>query len=215
MECYRVILADDHALFRHGMKRILSERSDLEVVAEAKDGLHLLELLGKVKPNMIILDISMPQLRGIEAIHEIKRLQPCVKVLMLTMHKDPAYLFQAITAGADGYLLKDDAERDLFLAIDAVRRGEIFLSPLIAEESKQDWVQLRRGNRPLPSADPLTVRERQILKMIAEGKSSKVIGDLLCISPRTVERHRANIKEKLHVKKSADLIRYAIEKCYV
>jgi len=214
MEGYKLILADDHALFRHGMRRILSERADLQVVGEAKDGIHLLELLRQLEPNAIILDISMPQLRGIEAIHEIKRMQPHVKVIMLTMHKDSDYLFQAISAGADGYLLKEDAENELFFAIDAVRRGELYLSPLVAEESRQDWAQIRRGGRPVQSPTPLTTRECQILKLIAEGKSSKEIGDVLCISYRTVERHRANIMEKLNVNKTADLVRYAVQKGY-
>ncbi len=215
MDRYRIVIADDHALFRHGLISILSERPDLEVVGEAKDGLDLLELLRKVRPHAIILDISMPHLRGIEAIHEVKRSHPDVKVLILTMHKDSEYLSQAVSAGADGYLLKDDVASDLFFAIDAIRRGEIYLSRLVAEEARQYWAQMLRGVRPDGISDPLTVREREVLKLIVEGKTSKEIGKLLFISYRTVERHRANIMEKLNLKKTADLVRYAIQKCCV
>jgi len=215
MDRYRLVLADDHAMFRHGMKRILSERSDLEVVGEARNGLDLMNLLKRVTPHLIFLDISMPELRGIEAISEIKRLHRGVKIVILTMHNDSDYLYQAISAGADGYLLKEDAERDLFSAIDSVRKGEIYLSSLLRAESMQDWAHLRRGTRQPSAAEPLTVRERQVLKLIAEGKTSKEIGDLLCISYRTVERHRANIMEKLDLNKTADLIRYAIQKGYI
>ena len=213
MERYRILIADDHALFRQGLQNILSERPDFEVVGQARDGLHLLELLGKVRPHAIVLDISMPYLRGIEAIHEVKRLIPDVKVLILTMHKDSEYLSQAVSAGADGYLLKDDVANDLFVAIDSIRRGEIFLSRLIAEEARQYWAQMLRGERSQAVTDPLTVREREVLKLIVEGRTSKEIGKLLFISYRTVERHRANIMEKLELKKTADLVRYAIQKC--
>jgi DNA-binding NarL/FixJ family response regulator len=210
----RVILADDHPLFRHGLKRILSENPDLEVVGEVGDGLQLLESLKTVDPHVVVLDISMPRLRGIEAIHQIKKIRPKVKVLMLTMHKEPDYLSLAISAGANGYLLKEDAEQELFSAIKAVARGDIYLSPLVSDESRQDWAQMRRGIRTLESADPLTVRERQVLKLIADGKFSKEIGKILCISHRTVERHRANIKGKIKTNKTADPVKYAIEKGY-
>lgn len=214
MNRYRVVIADDHAMFRHGMKRILSERSDLEVVAEAKDGLELLDKLKTAKADMVVLDISMPQLRGTEAIHEIKRLYNNVKIVMLTMHKDSDYVYQAVSAGADGYVLKEDAERDLFVAMDTVRRGEVYISRLVAADSWQDWMQIRGGHGQSQPYATLTLRERQILKLISEGRSSKEIGEVLFISFRTVERHRANIMDKLNVKKSADLVRYAVQKGY-
>lgn len=210
----RVILADDHSLFRHGLKRIISENPDLEVVGEVGDGLQLLESLKTADPHVIVLDISMPNLSGIEAIHEIKRMRPNAKVLMLTMHKDPDYLFQAISAGANGYLLKEDAEQELFSAINVVKRGDIYLSPLLTEEARQDWAEMRRGIRSLKSADTLTLREREVLKLITDGKSNKEIGKVLSISHRTVERHRANIKGKLKTNKTADLVKYALQKGY-
>ncbi len=215
MKRCKVLLADDHALFRQGLRRILSERADLEVIGEAKDGLDLLKQLKKLSPDLILLDISMPGLRGLEAISEIRKLHPDAKVLVLTMHRDADYLFQAISAGASGYVLKEDAERDLFSAIDTARKGGTHLSELVAEDSMREWAQLRRGEKQPEAVEPLTIRERQILKLIAEGKSSREIGDLLCISFRTVDRHRANMMEKLNVKKAADLIRFAIEKKYI
>ncbi len=215
MKRYRILLADDHSLFRQGLRRILSERKDLEVAGEAGDGLELLTLMKKLAPDMVILDISMPHLRGMEAIGEIKKICPGVQVLMLTMHNDTDYLFQAISAGADGYLLKEDAEKDLFFAIDMVSRGRIYISRFLAEQSRQDWAQMRRGKKQRPSHEMLTVRERQVLKLIAEGKSSKEIGDLLSISHRTAERHRANIMRKLDLNRTVDLIKYALNKGYV
>jgi DNA-binding NarL/FixJ family response regulator len=215
MRRYRILLADDHALFRQGLRRILSERKDLEVLGEAGDGLELLSLLKKLTPEMIILDISMPRLRGMEAMREIREILPDVRILVLTMHNDADYLFQAISAGADGYLLKEDAEKDLFFAIDMVSQGRIYISRFLAEQSRQDWAQLRQGKRRLPTDERLTARERQILRLIAEGKSSKEIGELLSISYRTAEQHRANMMAKLNLSKTVDLVRYAFNKGYV
>ena len=211
---YEIVLADDHNLIRTGLKKILSTRSDLHVAGEAADGLALLSVLKKITPHMVILDISMPNLRGIESIPEIKRLHPNAKVLILTMHKEEDYLYQAIAAGADGYVLKDDAEKDLFFAIDMISRGNIYISRCLADESRRQLVQFRMGKRKLPSSEPLTTREREVLKLIAEGKSSRQIGELLFISARTVERHRANIMEKLSVRKTAELVKYALRKGY-
>lgn len=215
MRRYRILLADDHALFRQGLRRILSERKDLEVLGEAGDGLELLSLLKKLTPEVIILDISMPRLRGMEAMREIREILPDVRILVLTMHNDADYLFQAISAGADGYLLKEDAEKDLFFAIDMVSQGRIYISRFLAEQSRQDWAQLRQGKRRLPTDERLTARERQILRLIAEGKSSKEIGELLSISYRTAEQHRANMMAKLNLSKTVDLVRYAFNKGYV
>ena len=165
---------------------------------------------------MIILDISMPNLRGLEAIHEIKGIYPNVKVLILTMHKDRDYLYQAIAAGAKGYLLKEDAEKELFSAIEKVRQGRIYVSPKLSEELVDDLAKTYPGDRQPPfKPDPLTPRERAVLKLITEGKSGKEIADLLFISVRTVEHHRANLMAKLNLKKTADLVKYAIQKGYV
>lgn len=216
MEPFRIVLADDHILVRQGLKRILGEMTDLEVIGEAGDGLALLKLLEKITPQMILLDISMPNLRGIEAIREIKALHPEAKILILTMHKDKEYLYQAISAGANGYLLKEDADTELSTAIETIRRGKVYISPLLSGDLADDWAQTYRGKSKLPyEPDNLTTREREVLKMIAEGKSNKEIADLLFISVRTIERHRANLMDKLSLTKTADLVRYAIQKGYL
>ena len=215
MSTYSILLADDHAIIRKGLKRILAEREDLKVTGEAGDGIELLNLLAKVTPQMIILDISMPRLRGIEAIHEIKSTHREIKLLVLTMHKDSDLLRQAISEGADGYILKENAEEELFRAIDAVRRNKVYISRSFSEDMKEDWVHACRGDHEIPVSASLTPREREVLKLIAEGKSSKEIAELFFISVYTVQRHRANIMEKLNVRKTADLVKYAIEKGYL
>ena len=212
---YSIILADDHVLMRHGLRRILEERNNLQIAGEVGDGLELLSLLNKVNPDLIILDLSMPNLRGIEAIPEIRHIRPNAKVLMLTMHKEEEYLYQAISAGANGYLLKDDAEKELFSAIEHIQGGKIYISPGLADQSMQNWARMRRGEDDFRSTEELTVRQREILKLIAEGKSNKEIGDLLFISVRTVERHRANMMDKLNIRKTAELVQYALRKHYI
>jgi DNA-binding NarL/FixJ family response regulator len=214
-KAYRVILADDHILVRRGLKRILEEKANLEIAAEVGDGLELLSILNKMQPDLILLDVSMPNLRGIEAIPEIRHIRPDVKVLILTMHKEEEYLYQAISAGADGYLLKDDAEKELFSAIDSIRKGKIYISPGLTDQSMQNWARLRRGENDSHVVEALTIRQREILKLIAEGKSNKEIGDLLCLSVRTVERHRANMMNKLNIRKTAELVQYALRKHYI
>ena len=211
---YRIILADDHVILRQGLKKIIEGRPDMEVVGEAGDGLELLRLVKQLSPQLVILDISMPNLRGIEAIREIKAVYPEAKTLILTMHKDSDYLYQGISAGADGYLLKEEADTELFSAIESIRRGGNYISACLSEVTQKDWIQMCRWKQDLPSTESLTTREKEILKLIAEGKSSKEIAELLFISFRTVERHRSNIMEKLKIKKTADLVRYALQKGY-
>ena len=214
MSLYRIVLADDHVMFRQGIKNILEGADGLEVVGEASDGLELLEILKKATTDMVILDISMPNLRGLEATKEIKTISSGVKVLILTMHRDKEYVYYAISAGAEGYLLKEDADTELFNAIEKIRQGGHYISPLLSGELTHELIQASlKGQLTYPS-DPLTLREREVLKLIAEGISNKKIADLLCISVRTVEHHRANIMEKLNIKQTASLIKYAIRKGY-
>lgn len=215
-ETYRIVTADDHILFRSGLRGIIESEAGLEVIGEAGDGVELLKLLHAMTPDLVIVDISMPNMRGIEALREIRKLYPEVKVLVLTMHRDMSYLHQAITAGADGYLLKEDADPDLFLAIERIRQGKIYVSPHLSEGMIEDWAQIRRGDaRTSLQPEVLTPREKEIIKLIADGKSSKEIGNLLFISIRTVERHRANIMDKLQIRKTADLVKYAIREKYI
>jgi DNA-binding NarL/FixJ family response regulator len=206
---YRLVLADDHAMFRQGIKKILEENGDLEVVGEARDGLELLNLLKKITPDAVILDISMPTIRGIEATREIKSVHP-----ILTMHKRKEYLYHCLSAGAEGYLLKEDADTELYAAIKKVQEGGVYISPILSEDLTDDFVQMCRGDLKVPS-DKLTSREREVVKLIAEGKKNREIADLLCISIRTVENHRANIMRKLKLKNTSELVKYAIRKKYV
>jgi len=216
MSPYSIILADDHVLVRQGLRRILEGMPELEVVGEANDGLELLALLDSLVPDIVILDIFMPNLRGIEAIYEIKKIRPEVKILILTMHKDKEYLYLALSAGAKGYLLKEDADKELFSAIEKVRQGKTYISPHFSEEIVDDLVQVGRGGaKTVFEVDPLTPREREVLKLIAEGKSSKEIAQLLFISVLTANNHRANIMGKLGLNKATDLVKYAIRKGYV
>ncbi len=212
MDTYRIVLADDHVLFRQGLKGIIERRKSLEVIGEAGDGLELLKILRTSTPDMVIVDISMPKMRGLEAVRQIKARHPQVKVLILTMHKDRSYLHQAIAAGAEGYLVKEDADPDLFTAIERLRQGKVFVTSHLAEEMTEDWANMRRGKAGDTSPEELlTAREKEVIKLIVDGKSSREIGELLFISVRTVERHRANIMDKLQIKKAADLIKYAIQ----
>ena len=216
MSRYRIVLADDHTLLRQGLKKIIGGKSDLTVVGDVGDGIALLSLLKKARSDMVILDISMPNLRGIEATCEIKKIHPRVKVLILTMHNDVEFLHQAIAAGADGYLLKEAMDTELFSAIRKIRSGKIYICSQMLDMLAHDCVQTFQGNRK--SADEklvLSSREREVLKMLAEGKTSKEIAALLVISTRTVEHHRAKIQCKLNLKTTADLVRYAVRKGYV
>lgn len=216
MKPYSIVLADDHALFRQGLKGIIAGKPDLRVIGEAGDGLELLNLLNTMVPDLVILDISMPHLRGIEAISEIKTMGRAVKILVLTMHNDKEYLYKTVTAGADGYLLKEDADPELFTAIDKLRHGKKYVSPRLAEDLVDDWAHIRSGDVPVSAkAEELSTRESEVLKLTAEGKSSREISELLFISHRTVERHRANLMSKLKINKAADLVRYAVSKGYV
>ncbi|MEH0020728.1 MAG: response regulator transcription factor [Desulfobacter sp.] len=215
MDTYTLILADDHNLLRHGICQILEKRDGLSVIGEAGDGLELLRLLTRKTPDMILLDIAMPNLRGIEAAIEIKMLYPGIKILILSMHKSLQYVHHALSAGADGYLLKEDAPRELVSAIDTIRNGDTYISPLIQKELNNDLAKsYRTGNAATPF-EPLTVREREVLKLIAEEKSNQDIAELLTISIATVKHHRAAIKKKLDIRKTAGLVKYAIRKGYV
>lgn len=210
---YTIVLADDHGLFRDGLKRIIHENPELKVVAEAQDGLHLLQVIKDIKPMMIIMDIAMPNIRGIEATREVKRIYADVKVMILTMYKDKEYLLHALSAGADGYILKEDADLELFEAIATIRSGRTYVSPLLSQEMVSTLQKLCTGAK-MPTDDQLTVREKEVLQLIAEGKTNKETADLLSISIRTVQHHRISIMDKLSIKKTTELVKYAIRKGY-
>lgn len=211
MESYRIVVADDHGLFRQGMTKLIETMPGMEVIGEASDGLELLNLLEKLTPDMVLIDISMPNLRGIEAARQIKELYPHTKVLILTMHKSKQYLYHAISAGAHGYLLKEDSDIELSSAIETIRNGGIYAPLSLSEELTGDILRLCQG-MARNNERPLSTRETEVMKLIAEGKTSSEIGGLLSISPRTVEVHRAHILAKLKLKRTADIVRYAMEK---
>jgi DNA-binding NarL/FixJ family response regulator len=208
MDAYTIILADDHAMFREGIRKIIERIEGALISGEVNDGLELLELLKRSSPNLIILDISMPNLRGLEAIREIKKTYPQVKILVLTMHKKKEFLRQALRDGADGFLLKEDAGSELIRAVQTVRKGGKYLSPLLSDVLTRLAVEEEK-------TEVLTMREREVLKLFAEGKRTKEIAAALYISPHTVRRHRYNIMEKLNIKNLADLVKYAISQNYI
>ena len=211
MEPCCLVLADDHGLFREGLRRILEGRAGLKVVGEANDGRELIDILKELTPDLILLDISMPNLRGIDAIPEIKKIRPSAKILILTAFSERAFVYESIAMGADGYFLKQDAGPELYAAIDDIRRGKIYVSRYFSGQLGVDWEALRRGfQKPA-----LTVREREILELVAQGKSSKEIAERLFISVLTVKRHRANIMDKLGLKSASELVKYAIQKGYI
>ena len=212
MSRYLIVLADDHVMVRQGIRRIVEDNPEFQVVAEASDGLELFDLLQNAPANLIIADITMPNISGIEATRRLKTLYPEMKVLILTMHKGKELLEHAIAAGADGYLLKEDAPRELMTAIAAIRRGEIYMSPLIVPYIRDLYL---RSLRPADRPGILSARETEILKLIAEGKSSKEIAAILFLSIRTVDNHRARIMKKLNVNKNIDLVRYALSMGYI
>jgi DNA-binding NarL/FixJ family response regulator len=210
---YQVILADDHVLFREGIKRVVEAIPGLQVVGEAGDGLELLGLLQKVVPNLLILDLTMPNLPGVGAAREIKRLYPEIRILILTMHKSKEYLCRGLAAGADGYLLKENAYGDLVAAIDYIREGKIYISSLISPQLPEVFRQQCLGG-PIELGQALTPREIEVLRLLAAGMSSPEIAVVLHISTFTVQKHRSNIKKKLNISKNAELIKYAIREGY-
>ncbi|OEU85049.1 regulator [Streptomyces abyssalis] len=205
----RVLLADDHALVRRGVRLILESEPDLDVVAEAGDGAEAIEMARAEAPDLAILDIAMPRLTGLQAARELSRQQPDMRILMLTMYDNEQYFFEALKAGAAGYVLKSVADRDLVEACRAAMRDEPFLYPGAITALIRDHLErAREGERP--PARAITDREEEILKLVAEGHTSKEIAGILFISAKTVERHRANLLQKLGLKDRLELTRYAI-----
>lgn len=205
----RVLLADDHALVRRGVRLILDGEPDLTVVAEAGDGAEAIEMARAERPDLAILDIAMPRLTGLQAARELSRLQPELRILILTMYDNEQYFFEALKAGASGYVLKSVADRDLLEACRACMRGEPFLYPGAVTALVRNYLDRVRDGEDLPDK-AITDREEEILKLVAEGHSSKDIAGLLVISVKTVERHRANLLQKLGLKDRLELTRYAI-----
>jgi two-component system, NarL family, response regulator NreC len=208
----KLLLADDHALMRLGLRKILEERPEWQVVAEAGDGRTAVRETLAQTPDVVILDIGMPLLNGIEATRQIIRRLPNIGILILSMHADEAYVTQALKAGARGYLLKDSAGTELIRAVSAVASGKSFFSPAVAKVMLDDYVH-RLGSKGVDDRyDLLSEREREVLQLVAEGHSSKAVAELLSISPATVETHRAHILQKLDVHSTAELVLFAVRR---
>ncbi|MDP2950730.1 MAG: response regulator transcription factor [Chloroflexota bacterium] len=210
MEKIRILLADDHTLFREGVRLLLERQSDMEVVGEAADGREAVELAHRLQPNVVLMDIGMPGMNGLEATRLIHTGDPAVRVLILTMHGTDDYFFRLLEAGASGYLLKEAAPTELLSAIRSVHNGEMFLYPSLAKRLAQEYLR-RVGSGEEPSSyDSLTEREKEVLKLIGQGHTNQEIADILCLSINTVQTHRTHIMNKLNLHSRAELMKYAL-----
>jgi len=208
----RILLADDHTVVRQGLRKLLEERPDWEVIAEAGDGREAVRLAEQHKPDVAILDVAMPLLNGIEATRQITKRVPATRVLVLSMHADEAYVTQILQAGATGYLLKDSADVDLLKAVGEAAQGRSFFSPAIARVMLDDYVRQLADKGVTDRYESLSEREREIFQLIAEAKTNKEIAALLNVSPSTVETHRAHIMEKLDLHSAAEIVLYAVRR---
>jgi len=211
MKKIRVLLVDDHAILREGIKALLEKQDDIEVVAEAADGREAIPKAVQFRPDVVVLDISMPKMDGLESTRQMKRENPDIKVLVLTMHDNEEYFFQLLRAGASGYVTKKSVSRELVSAIEAVYRGESFFCPSMAKFLLSDFLRLDKAVENT-SQEELTPREREIVKLIAEGYTNQQIADLLHRSVKTIESHRSNILRKLGIHDSIELVKYAVRK---
>lgn len=211
MKRIRVLLVDDHAILREGIKALLEKQDNIEVVAEAADGREAISRVAQFRPDVVVLDISMPMMDGLESTRQMKRENPDIKVLVLTMHDNEEYFFQLLRAGASGYVTKKSVSRELVSAIEAVYRGESFFCPSMAKFLLSDFLRLDKAVENTDQEE-LTPREREIVKLIAEGYTNQQIADLLHRSVKTIESHRSNILRKLGIHDSIELVKYAVRK---
>ena len=212
MRKIRIVLADDHKLMRSGLRVLLEQQPDFAVVGEASDGRDAVALVASHRPDVLVMDIGMPSLNGIEAAAQITQSHPEVAIVMLSMHSDESYVLRALKAGAKGYLLKDSAEADLIRAVHAVADGKSFFSPAVSKVLLDDYVRKLQRSGTEDPYDLLTPREREVLQLVAEGKSNKEVAQLLNLSVYTIETHRSNIMEKLNLHGVPELILYAVRK---
>ena len=208
----RIVIAEDHTILREGLRSLLSSDPNFEIIGEAEDGREAIRCVEKFKPDLILMDLSMPRMNGMEAISEIKKRFKETKILVLTVHKTEEYILATLKAGADGYILKDSTHAELVMAVKNVLSGKQYISPGISEKVIEGYLEGRKTLKTRTAWETLTQREREILKLIAEGYKNKEIADALCISVKTVEKHRANLMEKLDLHNVQALTTIAIEK---
>jgi two-component system, NarL family, response regulator NreC len=207
-----ILLADDHTILRAGLKMMLNAQPDMEVVGEAQDGRQALQEAERLLPDIILMDITMSDMNGLEATRHIKKLLPEVKVLVLTMHENDEYVFQALRAGASGYMLKEAADTELISALRVIHSGQFYLSPTAQSIMVGDYLQRVRSGEEKDSYSSLTEREREILKLVAEGYTNNQIAERLVISPKTVDTHRTHVMDKLNLHSRAELVKYAMRR---
>jgi len=212
MPVVRILLADDHTLFRQGLRRVLQEQPGWEVVAEASDGAEAVRKVIELEPQVVILDIAMPRLNGVDATRQIVRRLPAVRILIVSMYSDEVFISQALQAGAHGFLLKDSADSDLVRAVTDLVNGKSFFSPAVSKVVLDDYVRQLAARGVTDRFDTLSEREREVFQLIAEGHSNKDIAGVLHVSPGTVETHRARIMEKLDIHSVAEIVLYAVRR---
>lgn len=212
MSEYRILLADDHSIVRKGLRTILEEDGSLEVVAEASNGREAVDLCQSLEPHIAVMDVSMPQLNGLEAAAQLQRSSSSTRVIVLSMYRDETYILRALTAGAKGYLLKDTAEEEILPAIRAVLRGNSYFSASISQTLLDDHIRYLQKRGLQDSYDLLTEREKEVLQLLAEGRSNKEVAAVLNLSLSTVETHRTNMMQKLNLHSAAEIVLYAVRK---
>jgi len=212
MSKIRILVADDHGIVRKGLRFLLDRQPDMEVVGEASEGREAVRLSEELAPNVVIMDVAMPQLNGIDAAAQIIKSNPSIRIVMLSMYADESYLVRALSAGAKGYLLKDSAEVDIVRAVGVVSKGRPFFSPQISQSLLEDYVRTLQQRGLQDSYELLTDREREVLQLLAEGKSNKEVATILDLSTYTVETHRTNLMHKLNLHNTAEIVLYAVRK---
>jgi DNA-binding NarL/FixJ family response regulator len=208
----RIVIAEDHTILRQGLCSLLSANEELEVVGEAEDGMSAIRVIKKLEPDLVLLDLNMPKMNGLSVIKEIKQCCPQTKILALTMYRKEEYIFEVFKSGGDGYCLKSSGHKDLLAAIKTVMSGKQYVSPEISGMVLDGYLESRSTFKEKSSFELLTQREKEVLKLVGEGYSNKEIAGYLCISPKTVEKHRANIMQKLNLHSASALTAYAIDK---
>ena len=208
----RIVIAEDHTILREGLRALISSQEDLEVVGEAGDGMEAVRQVEGLTPDLILMDLSMPKMNGVEAIKEIRKRIPETRILALTVHKTEEFILEVLQAGADGYIPKDASSNELMMAIRSVLMGKRYLCPSVSRFVIEGYLESRQTPESTTPWETLTKREREILKLIAEGHKNKEIADYLCISVKTVEKHRANLMKKLDLHSAAALTAYAMER---